>query len=133
MPSLLHFRPSAVTCVATVSVWTMFCFDVGLSLIGSATSAHRKSLRLEHQLFVSSLPRELAVQGPKTYVDLAPPDFDLARPDALQKTLVPLNFEADIREHIDIDRPYYALQNECSIEDATGQSEGFVCTVKREM
>ncbi|KAL3801819.1 hypothetical protein HJC23_001215 [Cyclotella cryptica] len=48
-------------------------------------------------------------------------------------TLVPLNFDNDIKKLIDIEKPYYALKNEHSVIDSTGESVGFVCTFRREM
>eukprot|EP00804_Cyclotella_cryptica_P028010 CCRYP_003869-RA/>CCRYP_003869-RA protein AED:0.19 eAED:0.44 QI:497/0.5/0.66/1/1/1/3/0/486 len=48
-------------------------------------------------------------------------------------TLVPLNFDDDIKKLIDIEKPYYALKNEHSVIDSTGESVGFVCTFRREM
>jgi hypothetical protein len=49
-------------------------------------------------------------------------------------TLVPLDFESDIKALIDIEAPYYALKNEHSIVDeVTEERVGFVCTVRREM
>ena len=139
MLSFLRSRPSAVTCVTTATVWIMFCVDVGLSFI--ANPAHRKPHRVKHQLFVSSLPRELVAVGDNaTHFDWFPAFEDSSTyhdpspPAGALRTLVPLNFEEDIRRNIDIDRPYYALQNERSINDVTtGESEGFFCTVKREM
>lgn len=50
------------------------------------------------------------------------------------ESLSPLNFEVDIESFLDVARPYYALKNEHAIvDDSTGETVGFVCTVRGEM
>ena len=45
-----------------------------------------------------------------------------------------LTFEVDIKDFLDSDRPYYALENEHAIvDDATGEIVGFVCTGRVEI
>ena len=51
-----------------------------------------------------------------------------------KQSLRPLNFEVDIKDFLDSDRPYYALENEHAIvDDETGEITGFVCTGKLEI
>ena len=125
MPSFLHFKPST-TNVAALAVGIIFCIDVSLGFVGPTTAFHRqKTPRFKHELFVSSIP-------------CTPYGCDALLPDMSLKTLAPLNFENDIQDLIDMERPYYALENEfsvqhhCSMRDAVGESVGFVCTVKKE-
>ena len=50
------------------------------------------------------------------------------------QSLRSLTFEVDIRDFLDNDRPYYALENEHAIvDDATGEIVGFVCTGRVEI
>ncbi len=51
-----------------------------------------------------------------------------------KQSLRPLNFEVDIKDFLDNDRPYYALENEHAIvDDETGEITGFICTGKVEI
>jgi hypothetical protein len=51
-----------------------------------------------------------------------------------KQSLRPLTFEVDIKNYLDSDRPYYALENEHAIvDDETGEITGFVCTGKVEI
>ena len=75
--------------------------------------------------------------GVDSTIDL--PQFELIEKSAAVntafKSLVPLSKrEQGIFDLIDIEHPYYALQNECEIIDGTTkEQEGFVCSVRREM
>ncbi len=51
-----------------------------------------------------------------------------------KQSLRPLNFEVDIKDFLDSDRPYYALENEhIIVDDETGEITGFICTGKVEI
>ncbi|KAL3798234.1 hypothetical protein ACHAW5_008315 [Stephanodiscus triporus] len=51
-----------------------------------------------------------------------------------KQSLRPLTFEVDIKDFLDNDKPYYALENEHAIvDDETGEVVGIVCTGRLEI
>ena len=115
MPSTLNFRPTKpTTSAAVVAIWLAFCADVGAGFLGP--SAFTSNLKLHRQLLggpifsspAMTIPRmpynstsaEELPQGIITATPFPDSDFD-------QDTdLLELNFENDIKQHIDIERPY---------------------------
>ena len=56
----------------------------------------------------------------------------LSQPPKKSESLRAITFEDDIEKYFDINKYYYALDNEYAIvDDATGEMVGFVCTTGR--
>jgi len=109
------------------------------AILKNVNPSHMRSLEVvdTHERDMSA---DMLLDVPIPLTDLAVPPQGSHASQGMKSTtvesltLVPLNFEDDIKKLIDIETPYYALKNEHSIiDESTGESVGFVCTVRREM
>mmetsp|Transcript_20885 Transcript_20885/g.41923 ORF Transcript_20885/g.41923 Transcript_20885/m.41923 type:complete len:241 (-) Transcript_20885:965-1687(-) len=132
-PTMSTVRFSVIACLSFLSVGISI---EGFGLLPSGNQANKPFQRRTPILWylpdddsdVSSVVSTAKLSKVSTFSAL------LQQPAKPRSSLVPLRFEADIENFIDISRPYYALENEHKITDGeTGEVIGFVCTGRREM
>ena len=124
------------TLIGVLTVWFVFCVDVGLGFIEGPFQ--RKTVCMKHSSLAYRSYDDVPTLTVYNGTDLfdAPIIHDAHVPTTAKsfKVCDRLSFKNDIKPKIDIDRPYYALKNEHNIVDTdTKEGVGFVCTVTREM
>lgn len=129
-----------MTFLYPASIWTAFnllqvCMGFTVPTQPHTTAMfhrNRSTLRFqENDSNVAKVPsKDLA---PTLLMDSGAPTAMTAHAKKKQ-SLRPLTFEVDIKDFLDNDRPYYALENEHAIvDDETGEVVGIVCTGRLEI
>lgn len=101
-----------MTSIAAVTILLAYCVDVGTSFVpSSCTRHHRLSAFVNENSFppVGVLDKDISISKE----DLIPVSSDLQDTVVIgdNKALKKLNFESDIQELIDVDRPYCKCQS----------------------